>query len=91
MDSTFGMSGGSDQKSAIMNQVRQEAAMNNARQLIEVLKSYILNHILINNLTESQRTLLREMRAQTRLFIIERRNDLLHSLYGEIYGCLEHG
>lgn len=36
--STLGM-GSSDPKTMLMNQVKQEAALNNARQLIEVLHS----------------------------------------------------
>lgn len=32
--------GSSDPKAALMNQVRQEAAMTNARQLIEVFTNY---------------------------------------------------
>jgi hypothetical protein len=38
MDGGLGssMALGGDQKAAVMNQVRQEAAMTNARQLIEV-------------------------------------------------------
>jgi len=32
----LGFGGSSDPKAAVMNQVRQEAAMTNARQLIEV-------------------------------------------------------
>lgn len=36
MDSFGSGSVGSVDKAAIMNQIRQEAAMNNARQLIEV-------------------------------------------------------
>jgi hypothetical protein len=34
--SSLGMGSGSDPKAMLMNQVRQEAALNNARQLIEV-------------------------------------------------------
>ncbi|KFY90266.1 hypothetical protein V500_05225 [Pseudogymnoascus sp. VKM F-4518 (FW-2643)] len=37
--SNMGMSGG-DQKTQLMNQVRQEAALNNARQLIEKLNEH---------------------------------------------------
>ncbi|KFY75419.1 hypothetical protein V499_04604 [Pseudogymnoascus sp. VKM F-103] len=37
--SSFGISG-SDPKTALMNQVRQEAALNNARQLIEKLNEH---------------------------------------------------
>jgi hypothetical protein len=34
--SSLGMGSGSDPKVQLMNQVKQEAALNNARQLIEV-------------------------------------------------------
>lgn len=42
MDSLNNAFASSDPKAAVMNQVRQEAAMTNARQLIEV-SSYILS------------------------------------------------
>jgi import inner membrane translocase subunit TIM13 len=35
VSSSLGFSASSDPKTAVMNQVRQEAAMTNARQLIE--------------------------------------------------------
>ena len=36
MGNTFGLGGQSNPKQEVMNQIRQEAAMTNARQLIEV-------------------------------------------------------
>lgn len=39
VSSSLGFSGG-DQKSAVMNQIREEAAMTNARQLIEVWSTF---------------------------------------------------
>jgi len=84
--------GASDPKKAVMDQVRQEAAMTNARQLIEVCTIQTISDYKIdaNIQAESQRALLREMRSQTRLLIIERRDDMLHSVHGEIYGGVEH-
>jgi len=38
--SSLGMGSGSDPKAVLMNQVRQEAALNNARQLIEKLNEH---------------------------------------------------
>ena len=92
ISSGLGLGGSSDPKAAVMNQVRQEAAMTNARQLIEVhILKVIPDYKTASNLqTESQRALLREMRSQTRLFIIQRRDGMLYSMHGEVYGSVEH-
>lgn len=45
----------------------------------------------LNLRSENERTLLREMHTHTRLIIIEERRDLLHDVYGEIYGHVEYG
>jgi hypothetical protein len=65
ISSGLGFGGSSDQKAAVMNQVRQEAAMTNARQLIEVQIPPISQTYQIdsNFHAESQRALLREMRS----------------------------
>jgi hypothetical protein len=39
--------GGGDQKSIVMNRVRQEAAMTNARQLIEVRSPFSYSPVLL--------------------------------------------
>ncbi|KAH8805574.1 Tim10/DDP family zinc finger-domain-containing protein [Xylogone sp. PMI_703] len=40
ISNSLGFSGSSDPKAAVMNQVRQEAAMTNARQLIEKVNEH---------------------------------------------------
>jgi len=51
------LAAGADPKAAVMNQVRQEAAMSNARQLIEVNILFLSDTAASNYYTESQRTL----------------------------------
>jgi hypothetical protein len=46
VSSSLGFSASSDPKTAVMNQVRQEAAMTNARQLIEACFSLFLSRTL---------------------------------------------
>jgi hypothetical protein len=88
----LGFSGG-DQKSAIMNQVRQEAAMTNARQLIEACLFLFANfyYPFLTLELESQRALLREVRSKTGVFVVERRDLLLHIVHGEVHGDMEYG
>jgi hypothetical protein len=85
-----GLGFGADPKAAVMNQVRQEAAMTNARQLIEVCALPLDIEFNSNIWAESQRALLREMRSQTRLLIIKRRDNVLYAVHGEVYGSLEY-
>jgi hypothetical protein len=49
-----GLAAGADPKAAVMNQVRQEAAMSNARQLIEVDTFSLLIAKVSNTFVESQ-------------------------------------
>lgn len=44
-----------------------------------------------NNALESQRALFREMRPQTRHFVIERRVYMLNAVHGEVHGGVEYG
>ena len=77
-----------DPKQAIMDQVRQQAALSNARALIDVSaerNQIILAHnppSLTCERTESQRTLLRALRPQTRLLPLLLGNDVLYLLHG---------
>ena len=45
---------------------------------------------LSNDFIEGQRALLREMRPQARFLIIERRDNMLHPVYGEVHAGMEH-
>jgi hypothetical protein len=91
-------SGSGDLKAQVMNQIREEAAMTNARSLIEVRLLLILCFCcypsswtyLISPLAESQPALLREVRTQARLVAFERRDHLLHLVHGEVHGNVEH-
>jgi hypothetical protein len=99
----FGAS--ADPKSAVMNQVRQEAAMNDARLLIEVIP--LLPHIPIafpspspiilptlgslRFSPENKRPLLRTLHPQTRLLPLIRRDPMFYTVHGEVYGGLEYG
>lgn len=86
----------SDPKTAVMRQIQQEAAMQNARMLVEVLQllqSLSLTMKASSNVPnpETQRTLLRTLHTETGNIVVQGRRGMLHCLYGEIYDCLEHG
>ena len=72
------LSASSDPKTAIIRQIQQEAAINNARQLIDVGRwhSYFLQLLLIQNV-ENEQPLLPEMRPHARQLVIEKGGDLL--------------
>jgi hypothetical protein len=94
MDGMNNLGASADPKSAVMNQVRQEAAMQNAKLLIDVHSySNIPLHPKLSNekKTENKRTLLRKMRPQTRLLPLIRRDDMFYAVHGEVYGGLEYG
>jgi hypothetical protein len=88
---------GASQTQAIKQQVAQEAAVANARQLVEVnhqsqlfslsLPSPI--YMLITCATETQRTLLRALHPQTRFFAVLGRIHLLLSVHGKVHVCME--
>jgi hypothetical protein len=85
----FGTSS-SDPKAAVMNQVRQEAALQNARQLIEVKPSSGSLWTKLTQFLEIKRTLLREVRSPARLLSLQRRTDLFHAVHGEVHGGMEY-
>jgi hypothetical protein len=81
------MDSSSDPKITVMRQIQQAAAVQNARALVDVRLSLPINFLA--NVTETQRALLRALRAQTRLITVKRRRDVLHAVHGEIHGRLE--
>jgi hypothetical protein len=89
MDS-LGDSGLNDPKTALMRQVQQEAAMQNARMLVEVLLLTLQHASPSYMLPETQRTLLRTLRPKTRHLTVQGRGGLLYQLHGEVHECLEH-
>jgi len=90
----------SDPKTAIVNQIRQEAAINNARQLIDVSTHFPSNFYIpkvaqartsfSKYFTENEFPLLRKVRPFTRQLVIEKGRELLHNVHGEIYGDVEY-
>lgn len=88
---------GASQTQAIKQQVAQEAAVANARQLVEVpiplhhLSTFKIAHTLTLPVrtSETQRTLLRTLHPQARLFAVVGRIDLLLSVHGKIHVGLE--
>lgn len=82
----------SDPKTMLMQQVKQEAALNNARQLIEVLVS-VLDAIWIALIgwVEIERALLRQVHSKARSHLLFRRAAVLLNVHGEVHGNLEHG
>ena len=87
-----------DPKTLIMNQIRQEAAVNNARQLIDVLFSH--SPILLFSLpdhptnpptSESQRPLFQQMYTFTQHITVKKGGKLFIGMHGEIYGHMEYG
>ena len=83
----------SDPKTAIVRQIQQEAALNNARQLIDVSGSRNSNNIPQRSLiliTENEQPLLSEMRTHAWQFVIEERGDMPYTMYGEIHGDVEY-
>lgn len=96
--SSLGMGSTSDPKNVLMNQVRQEAALNNARQLIEVCTPlpYSISPRIPGLHTdnppppETQRALLREVRPEARQRPQQRRAAVLHAVHGEVHVHLEH-
>jgi hypothetical protein len=89
MDS-LGDSGLNDPKTALMRQVQQEAAMQNARMLVEVLLLTLQHASPSYMLPETQRTLLRTLRPKTRHLTVQGRGGLLYQLHGEVHERLEH-
>ena len=99
----------SDPKTAVMNQIRQEAAVTNARQLIEVRfflhpprspllplplqtpPNLSLHGLALTCLTETQRTLFREMRPYAGPLAQPERRIVLYDVHGEVYGGVEYG
>lgn len=89
-----------------MQSVQQEAAMANARNLIDVrLEAYLylpfcirdkhlhmsLKIAVADPSPENQQHLLRALRPQSFNFTIEQRADLPHTMHGEVYGIMELG
>ena len=82
-----------DPKQQLMSQVRQQAALANARQLVEVRFHHLMSitSALTRHLcAEIERTLLRTLRSQNRDLSQLLRADLLHTLHGEVHGSMEH-
>lgn len=87
---------GASQTQAIKQQVAQEAAVANARQLVEVYhqslhfdylsEAHNTNHIAH---PETQRTLLRTLHPQARFFAVVGRVNLLLSVHGKVHVGLE--
>lgn len=87
-----------DPKQQIMSQVREQAALANARQLVEVGNIIAPTHsnsldlkLTRTSLIETQRTLLRTLRPETRHLSQLLRTNLLHALHGEVHGGVEYG
>ena len=92
----------SDPKTQVMRQVQQEAAMQNARMLVEVHTHPHLIHLIhrhclrmlqigCSHSAETQRTLLRALRPQAQRLPLQRRRVVLHRLHGKVHVRLEHG
>ena len=84
-----------DPKQQIMDQVRQQAALSNARALVEVHSpAYPLANLRtdadIALLVETQRTLFRAMRTQTWHLPLISRNNMLSELYGKVHAGVEY-
>lgn len=97
MNDSFGAS--SDPKTAILKQIQQEVAINNARQLIDVShprgpKLWILHHLpldpLLTSIAENEQPLLPEMRTHARQLVVEKRGRVSHTMHGKIHGDVEH-
>lgn len=75
-----------------MDQVRQQAALQNARALVEVstFPSLQSQPTYLTLRSEGQRALLRALRPETRLLSLLGRNYVLHSLHGKVHEILEH-
>lgn len=82
----------SDPKSMILHQIKQEAALNNARQLVTVQhRPYPCTaDLIIKSYLETKQSLLRKMRPVTRLIIVQKGGRLLHHVYGKIHGHVEY-
>ena len=86
-----------DAKQQIMDQVRQQAALANARALVEVSPHltfltptlYTTSEQLLTLLIEIKRTLFRTLRPQTRHLFIFWRIFMLYNVYGEIHDIVE--
>jgi hypothetical protein len=87
-------SSSSDPKTAIMNEVRQESAVLNARRLIEVYYANCtiapLHYKSSPSRLESQRTLLRSLHPQARHVNLKRRINMHLSVHGKVHVCVEH-
>ncbi len=84
----------SDPKTAVMRQVQQEAAMQNARMLVEVRLARVLwlnGHGNNTNVsTETQRALLRTLHPQAWHVPLQRRRELHERVHGKVHERMEH-
>ena len=72
------LSASSDPKTAIIRQIQQEAAINNARQLIDVSQGQLcFSQLLLIQNAENEQPLLPEMRPHARQLVIEKGRNLL--------------
>jgi len=81
-------------KDAVMDQIRQEAAIDQARRLIEVLPLRALGNspqYADDVMSENERTLLQEMRPDPRHFFIKEGRGLHIDVYGKIHRHTERG
>lgn len=81
-----------DAKQQIMDQIRQQQALGNARALVEVRIIAVYRRLRrqLILITETQRALFRALRPQPRLFPFLRRTNVLHRVHGEVHGGMEH-
>lgn len=81
-----------DPKQQILDQLRQQAALQNARALVEVITLFpTTGRGCKLTLAETERTLLRTLRPQTRHLFVLVGDHMLSELHGEIHGGVEYG
>ena len=77
-------------KDAVMEQIKQEAAIDQARKLIDVLftpppQSMLPLESISDSPPENERSLLREMRSFSWHVVIKKRGRVHFDVYGEVY------
>lgn len=82
----------SDQKATIIREIQKEAAVANARQLIQVrlALSDESTCLLTNYASETQFSLLRKMHPVARKQLVEKGRKLFHAVHGKVHGHLEY-
>lgn len=89
----FSSTSGSAAKNAVIQQIQQEAAIANARQLVTVsYRQRFLNEVCRSqgSPAEHKHELLREVRSETWRFTGKGRRDVHDPVHGKVHVCLEH-